>query len=154
MRRVSDIGSIPSSGFVFFSRHRATDRVTEVRSTQSWTKPALWGVAVGVFQAYSPLALWWLAPVVVWSLSVAIIAAIYIGFAVADGRSFVIATEVGVASAFVVLAAAAITSSPWLVVTALVGHGLKDAWQHRINSWPTRAGGRHSVWSSISWRLP
>jgi hypothetical protein len=104
--------------------------VSEARSTHPWTKPILWGVAVGVFQAFSPLALWWLAPVVVWSLSVAIIAAIYIGFAVADGRPVVIATEIGVASAFVVLAAAAI-KWPWLVVIALVAHGIKDAWQER-----------------------
>ena len=69
-------------------------------------------------------------PVVVWSLSLAIIASVYIGFAVADGRSVVIATEIGVASAFVVLAAMAIRW-PWLVVIALVAHGIKDAWQHR-----------------------
>lgn len=61
----------------------------------------------------------------------AIIASVYIGFAVADGRSVVIATEIGVASAFIVLAAVAITSAPWLVVIALVAHGIKDAWQHR-----------------------
>ena len=98
---------------------------------RSWTKPILWGIGVGIFQAFSPLALWWLAPVVVWSLSVASIAAIYIGFAVADGRTHVLATEIGVASVFIVLAALAMKSAPWLVVVALVGHGLKDTWQHR-----------------------
>ena len=66
----------------------------------------------------------------VWSLSIAIIAAVYIGFAVADGRSVVIATEIAVASVFIVMAAVAI-KSPWLVVIALVAHGVKDAWQHR-----------------------
>ena len=104
---------------------------SEARSTQSWVKPILWGIGIGVFQAFSPLALWWLSPVLVWSLSVVIIASIYIGFAVADGRSVVIAAEVGVGSAFVVLAAVAINYSPWLVVIALVAHGVKDAWQHR-----------------------
>lgn len=94
-------------------------------------KPILWGIGIGVFQAFSPLALWWLSPVLVWSLSVVIIASIYIGFAVADGRPVVIATEIGVASAFIVLAALAINSAPWLVVIALVAHGAKDAWQHR-----------------------
>ena len=68
---------------------------------------------------------------VVWSLSVVVIASVYMGFAVADGRPVVIATEVGVTSAFVVLAALAINSAPWLVVIALVAHGLKDAWQLR-----------------------
>jgi hypothetical protein len=104
--------------------------VSEARPTQSWTKPILWGIAVGVFQTFSPLAFWWLAPVMVWSLSIAIIAAVYIGFAVADGRSVVIATEIAVASVFIVMAAVAI-KSPWLVVIALVAHGVKDAWQHR-----------------------
>ena len=105
--------------------------MSEARLAQSWKKPVLWGVAVGAFQAFSPFAFWWLAPIVVWSLSVAIIASVYIGFAVADGRPLVIGTEIGVATAFIVLAAVAIKSAPWLVVVALVAHGVKDAWQHR-----------------------
>ena len=59
------------------------------------------------------------------------IAFIYIGFAVADGRSEVIAVECGVAGLFVVIAAAGITGSAWLLVIGLAGHGLKDWWQHR-----------------------
>lgn len=114
-----------------FREHRYTDRVSKSHRTQSWTKPIVWGVAIGVFQALSPLAFWWLAPVVVWSLSLAIIAAVYIGFAVADGRPAVIAAEIGVASAFIIMATVAIKSAPWLIVIALVAHGLKDAWQHR-----------------------
>jgi hypothetical protein len=35
------------------------------------------------------------------------------------------------ATAFVVVAAAAITGSPWLLVVGLAGHGVKDLWQHR-----------------------
>jgi hypothetical protein len=31
----------------------------------------------------------------------------------------------------VVVAAAALTGSPWLLVVGLAGHGLKDLWQHR-----------------------
>ena len=34
-------------------------------------------------------------------------------------------------SAFVVVAAAAVTGSAWLIVAGLAGHGLKDLWQHR-----------------------
>jgi hypothetical protein len=30
-----------------------------------------------------------------------------------------------------VVAAAAVTVSPWLVVAGLFGHGVKDLWQHR-----------------------
>ena len=93
--------------------------------------PVIWGVVVGVLQAASPLAFWWLDASTVYALGLALIAAIYIGFAVADGRPKVIAAEIGVASVFVVIAAVAITVSVWLIVVGLVGHGLKDLWQHR-----------------------
>lgn len=93
--------------------------------------PIAWGVVVGGIQAATPLALWWLDPAVVYALSLAMIAAIYIGFAVADGRWKVIAIECGVAGVFVVIAAAAVTGSAWLLVIGLAGHGLKDWWQHR-----------------------
>ena len=108
-------------------------QAVESSSAHSWTKPVLWGVAFGAFQAFSPLAFWWLEPVVVWSLSLVLIAAIYIGLAVADGRRHVVVAEVIVASAFVILAAAAIRSAAWLVVIGLVAHGLKDTWQERTH---------------------
>jgi hypothetical protein len=90
-----------------------------------------WGAVVGVLQAFSPIGFWWLHEDLVWALSLAIIASIYIGFAVSDGRPAVIGVEIGVATGFIVLAAAAITVSPWLVVVGLLGHGVKDLWQHR-----------------------
>jgi hypothetical protein len=103
--------------------------------TATWTKslriPILWGVAVGILQAGSPVGLWWLDQAAVWAISLVIIASIYVGFAVADGRPIVIAVEVGVASGFIILAAIGITSSPWLVVIGIAGHGIKDLWQHR-----------------------
>jgi hypothetical protein len=43
-----------------------------------------------------------------------VIASVYIGFAVADGRSMVNAVECGVAMAFVVVAAAGVTGPAWL----------------------------------------
>jgi hypothetical protein len=93
--------------------------------------PVLWGVVWGGIQAASPLALWWLDPSTVYALGLVLIAAVYIGFAVADGRWLVIAVETNVAAIFVIIAAAAITQSPWLLVVGLAGHGLKDLWQHR-----------------------
>jgi len=42
-----------------------------------------------------------------------------------------VAVESAVATAFVVVAAAAITGLPWLLVVGLAGHGVKDLWQHR-----------------------
>jgi hypothetical protein len=95
--------------------------------------PVLWGVVIGVAQAATPLAFWWLDTATVYALGLAVIAAVYIGFAVADGRWKVFAVESGVATMFVVIAAAAITGTSWLLVVGFVGHGLKDFWQHRTH---------------------
>jgi hypothetical protein len=90
-----------------------------------------WGVVWGCLQAASPLAFFWLDDATVYAFGLVLIAAIYIGFAVADGRARVIAVETGVTAAFVVVAAVAVTGSAWLLVAGLAGHGLKDLWQHR-----------------------
>jgi hypothetical protein len=90
-----------------------------------------WGLLVGVAQAATPLAFWWLDAATVYALGLVGIAFIYIGFAVADGRRVVLAVESGVTGMFVIIAAAAITSTPWLLVVGLAGHGVKDLWQHR-----------------------
>ena len=93
--------------------------------------PALWGLVFGALQAASPVGFWWLEPPTVHALSTALIAAVYFGFAVADGRPKVIAVEVTIAAVFVVIAAASVTSTAWLLVLAYAGHGIKDAWQER-----------------------
>jgi hypothetical protein len=59
--------------------------------------------------------------------------ALPVGFAVADGRPKVIAVESSVTFAFVIVAAAAVTGSPWLLVAGMAAHGLKDLWQHRTH---------------------
>jgi hypothetical protein len=91
----------------------------------------LWGIVFGAIQAAAPLGFWWLEPAIVYALSLVLIAAVYIGFAVADGRPRVIAVEVGVTAAFVVVAAAGVTGPAWLLVLGFFGHGAKDLWQHR-----------------------
>ena len=93
--------------------------------------PAMWGVVFGGLQAASPLMFWWLDAETVYALGLALIASVYIGFAVADGRWVVIAFESNMALIFVIVAAAAVTGSAWLLVLGLAGHGLKDLWQHR-----------------------
>ena len=98
---------------------------------RSLSTPVAWGVVVGALQAAAPLAFFWLEPTTVGALGLAVIAAIYIGFAVADGRRHVLAVETAVAAVFVVVAAAAVTGTLWLIVAGLAGHGLKDMWQHR-----------------------
>ncbi len=92
----------------------------------------IWGVVVGLIQAASPVAFWWLDPATVYAVGLAVIASVYIGFAVADGRWRVIVLEGSVAMAFVVIGAAGITGSAWLLVLGFVVHGLKDAWQERV----------------------
>src|SRR5512142_2965404 len=93
--------------------------------------PVICGAATGVIQAASPLAFWWLAPKTVYALGLTLIAAVYIGFSVADGRGHVIAAECCVAGSFVVVAAMSVSGSVWLLVLGLASHGLKDLWQHR-----------------------
>ena len=92
--------------------------------------PLAVGAVVGAAQAATPFAFWWLAPATVCALGLVFIAAVYIGFSVADGRWKVIAAEVAVATVFVVVAVA-VTGPAWLLVAGLTGHGLKDLWQHR-----------------------
>jgi hypothetical protein len=64
---------------------------------------------VGAIQAASPLGFWWLDPAIVYAVGLAVIAFVYVGFAVADGRSRVIALECAVAMAFVVVSLAGVT---------------------------------------------
>lgn len=93
----------------------------------------LWGILAGVLQAATPLLFGWLDRATVYALGLVVIAAVYVGFAVADGRPKIVAVESGVTLAFVVVAAAAITGSPWLLAAGLFCHGLKDLWQHRTH---------------------
>jgi hypothetical protein len=93
----------------------------------------LWGVVVGALQAASPYAFWWLDPATVYALGLILIAAVYIGFAVADGRRIVLVVESCVATVFVLLGAVGVTGPVWLLVVGFAGHGLKDFWQHRTH---------------------
>jgi hypothetical protein len=85
----------------------------------------------GGLQAASPLAVWWLPPATVLALELALIAAVYIGFAVADGRPRVIAVESTITGLFLVLATTAVTGTAWILVLGYTAHGIKDAWQER-----------------------
>ena len=109
------------------------DRAVQQRSPDrhSLRAPVLWGLALGAFQAASPLILQWIEPATLHAMYISLIAAVYIGFAVADGRPKVIAVEIAVASTFVLIAAVAVTATAWLLVLGYAGHGLKDYWQHR-----------------------
>ena len=100
----------------------------------TWPRgPLVWGVVAGVGTAATPVLFWWLPAATVYAVGIAFIAAVYLGFAVADGRRHVVGVEVAVASIFVLIAALALVASPWLVVAGLAGHGFKDLWQHRTH---------------------
>jgi hypothetical protein len=105
----------------------------QTASSHSFGAPVLWGLVVGAIQASSPLAFRWLDPATVQALGLTLIAGVYIGFAVADGRPKVIGVEVAVAGAFVVFAATGVTGTPWLLVIGYAAHGVKDAWQERTH---------------------
>lgn len=93
--------------------------------------PVLVGLAFGAIQIASPVALWWLSVATVQALLLPAIAAVYVGFAVADGRPRVIVAEIAVAAAFVLIAAVSLVGPAWLLVVGYFGHGLKDLWQER-----------------------
>ena len=105
--------------------------VHAAHSMRSLRTPVLWGFAFGVIQAASPLGFAWLEPATVQALLLCFIAAVYVGFAVADGRPRIIAIECGIAAVFVLLASASVTGTAWLLVVGYAGHGLKDFWQER-----------------------
>ncbi len=92
--------------------------------------PVLWGVVWGLIQAASPLGFWWPDPAVVYALSLALIAAVYIGFAVADGRLRFVAVEASIAGLFVVLGSPATGSRTSGSTTTMS---------------PTHAGGHRSI---------
>lgn len=102
-------------------------------SADSRTTPRAiwWGAGVGAAQAGLAFSFWWLDPATVHSLMIALIAAVYVGLAVSDGRAHVIAVESAVVVGFFIAAATAVTLTPWLLVAIYLAHGAKDLWQHR-----------------------
>jgi di/tricarboxylate transporter len=114
---------------------------------RSLRAPVLWGIVFGVIQAASPLGFWWLDPATVYALSLTLIAAVYIGFAVADGRPAVIAVEAAIAAVFV--------SPRWASPDrrgcwwpAWLAMGSRTCGSTGATMLPTLAGGRRSAWSS------
>ena len=105
--------------------------LTPTDHASTTTRALSWGVAFGLAQAAVAMAFWWLEPSTVHALMVTLIAAIYIGFAVSDGRTNVIIVECTVVAAFFIASTAAVTVTPWLVVALYLAHGAKDLWQHR-----------------------
>ena len=96
-------------------------------------KPIMWGLLVGAIQAASPAVARWVEPATLHALYIAFISAVYLGFAVADGRTNVIGVESSIAAAFVVLVSGGVAGSAWLLIAGYTAHGTKDLWQHRVH---------------------
>ena len=71
------------------------------------------------------------------------VASYYLAFAVVDGRGEVMLSEVAIAAVFIAAAVAGFKSNPWIAVVALGGHGVMDAFHHRLvhntgvpDAWP------------------
>jgi hypothetical protein len=60
------------------------------------------------------------------------VASYYLAFAVVDGRSGVMLSEVAIAAVFVAGAVAGFKFSAWIAVVALAGHGVMDAFHHHL----------------------
>lgn len=103
----------------------------DIHPGDSLRGPILWGLLIGAIQAVSPFAFYWLEQSTMHAIYISLIATVYIGFAVADGRPRVVAIESAMAAAFVLIAIAGVTGTAWLLVAGYGGHGLKDYWQER-----------------------
>jgi hypothetical protein len=113
--------------------------------------PMLWGIVVGLLQATTPLVFWWLSSATSYAFGLVVIAAVYVGFAVADGRPGVIAVESSVTFAFVVVAAAAVTGHRGCSWPAWPGTASRTSGSTAATSSPTHDGGHRSAWWSTGW---
>jgi hypothetical protein len=101
------------------------------------THPLLTGSGLAVLSLPVHLVLPAETSVLVASLTLGLIAGVYLGFAFVDGRISIMFTELFVALAFTAAALAAVLSWPAWVAVAWAAHGLWD-WAHHRERVPTR----------------
>ena len=99
--------------------------------------PLLTGSGLAVLSLPLHLALPSEMSVVLAGLTLALIAGVYLGFAFADGRLSVIATELFVALGFTGAALATVSLWPAWTAIAIAAHGVWD-WAHHHERVPTR----------------
>jgi hypothetical protein len=109
----------------------ADSQIVRSHPAASVRVPIIAGLIVGAAQAASPLAFYWLDQATVHAIYISLIASVYVGFAVADGRPRIVAIESAVAVGFVLVAIAGVTGTAWLLVVGYAGHGAKDYLQER-----------------------
>lgn len=92
------------------------------------------GGALTVLLAWSPLIP---DPLAFHAVTLALIAAIYLGFAFLDGRVSVVVLELTAAGSFIALALLGLWSAPAFIAVGLILHGFWDL-AHRPRGIPTR----------------
>lgn len=93
------------------------------------SNPLLTGIALGVVLGLPHPFMDAALSETVAALTVAVIAGIYIGFAIIDGRARVVLSESFAAAFFAIAALGGLMFSSWLIVGALFLHGVWD-WLH------------------------
>ena len=86
------------------------------------------GLALVTVPLHAFIPFWWSHQLA--ALVLALIAGIYVGFAVLDGRTRIILVELMVAFAFIAFACAAMIYDPIWLPLGYVAHGLWDALHH------------------------
>lgn len=93
--------------------------------------PALWALLFTAITIAVHLSLGREASILVAALLLAMIGAVYAGFAISDGRRSVIAIECIVAFAFAGAALCGLLISPWFIIAATAAHAGWDFLHHR-----------------------
>jgi len=82
------------------------------------------------------------------SILLAVIAAVYVGFSLADDRESIRRMEIVTAIVFIILALLGLWVNPWLLVTGYIGHGIWD-WLHHTRHVRTEVVGWYPPFCAI-----
>ncbi len=97
--------------------------------------PAFWGVLLAGATIGVHMLLGREASVLIASLLIAMIGAVYAGFAVSESRASAIIIESIGALGFAAAGLGGMLVSPWFIVAALIGHACWDAFHHLPGKW-------------------
>jgi hypothetical protein len=112
-------GNIDKSRFVYFYVRQRGGRKVSVRAL-------IVGIAGGALTAFIAWSSFIPDPLAFHSVTLAVIGAIYIGFAFSDGRLSIIILELSVATAFIVLALLGLWLVSTFIAIGLILHGFWD----------------------------
>ncbi|HKF41662.1 MAG TPA: DUF6010 family protein [Thermoanaerobaculia bacterium] len=98
------------------------------------------GIAGGALNAWIAWSRWIPDPLAFHAVSLAMIAAIYLGFAFSDGRISILIIELAVGTVFIVLALLGLWQAPVFIAAGLILHAFWDL-AHRPNVVTTKLPG-------------